>query len=301
MKQLKPLKINTLTAWTLLFQICLLPLSAVWISNATAQTAPVQPNPTRSNPPPAQANPPSLEAKAIDLLKAMSNRLAAAQTLSFTATSSYESPSRFGPSLVYSTISEVTLQRPDKLRVITPGDGAASEFYYDGKQMMAYAPSEDLVAIAEAPSTIDAALQAAYSSAAIYFPFTDMIVADPYGDMADRLTVAFDMGQSQVVGGTTTDMIAIANDKVFAQIWIGATDQLPRMIRVVYADDPLRLRHQVEFSNWQLNSAIDTDTFTSSRASAAQQIPFTRPDPPAQDSSYPPANSPASVYRLNRP
>ena len=164
----------------------------------------------------------------------------------FTAVVAYESPSRLGPPLVYTTRSEVTLQRPDKLRVITSGDGPASEFYYDGKTMMAFAPAENLVAVAEAPPTIDAALKAAYDAAAIYFPFTDLIVADPYGAIADGLKHAFYIGQSHVVGGTTTDMVAYANDSVFVQIWIGAEDKLPRMLRAVYRDDPLRLRHQME-------------------------------------------------------
>ena len=168
---------------------------------------------------------PRLEAKAIDLLKAMSARLAAARAMSFTAVSTYESPSRLGPPLAYTTLSEVTLQRPDKLRVITPADGPASEFYYDGHTMMAFAPAENLVAVAAAPPTIDAALKAAYDGAAIYFPFTDVIVSDPYKDIADGLKLAFFIGQSHVVGGTTTNMVAIANDTVFAQVWIGADDQ----------------------------------------------------------------------------
>ena len=118
--------------------------------------------------------------------------------------------------------------------MITPGDGPAVEFYYDGKTMMAYAPAENVVAVADAPPTIDAALKAAYESAAIYFPFTDVVVADPYADIAEGLKHAFYIGQSHVVGGTTTDMVAIADDQVFAQLWIGAEDKLPRRIRAVY-------------------------------------------------------------------
>jgi hypothetical protein len=57
-----------------------------------------------------------IEPKAIEILKAASSRLAAARTVSFTAVVSYESPSRLGTPLVYTTKSEVTLQRPDKLR-----------------------------------------------------------------------------------------------------------------------------------------------------------------------------------------
>ena len=104
-------------------------------------------------PPPATAkaapsDTPALEPKAIELLKASSARLAAARSMSFTAVVSYESPSRPGPPLVYTTRSDVTLQRPDKLRVISPGDGPASEFYYDGKTMVAFMPAENLVAVA---------------------------------------------------------------------------------------------------------------------------------------------------------
>jgi hypothetical protein len=220
-----------------------------------------------------------LEPKAIDILKASSARLAAAKTMSFTALGIYESPSRLGPPLVYTTLSEVTLKRPDKLRVITPGDGPASEFYYDGKTMMAYAPAEGLVAVADAPPTIDGALKAAYESAAIYFPFTDVVVADPYADLAPSLQRVFYIGQSHVVGGTTTDMVAIVTDQLFGQMWIGAKDKLPRAYRVTYLDDPSRLRQEVAFSNWHLDGQVDAKTFTSAKAAGAKKMQFARPDP----------------------
>jgi hypothetical protein len=220
-----------------------------------------------------------LEPKAVDVLKAMSARLAAARTLSFTAVTVYESPSRLGPPLAYTTVSYVTLQRPDKLAVIVPGDGPSSEFYYDGKTVMAYAPAENLVAIAEAPPTIDAMLKAAYDYAAIYFPFTDVIVADPYGDIAARLRTAFYIGQSQVIGGVTTDMVAIEGDGVFGQVWIGAADKLPRMWRAVYTKDPSKLRHEVSLSNWRVDGEVPAEAFTSKRAASANRIGFERPDP----------------------
>jgi hypothetical protein len=227
-----------------------------------------------------------LEPKAIDLLKAASARLAAAKSMAFTAVVSYESPSVFGPALVYTTRSDVTLQRPDKLRVVTPGDGPATEFYYDGKTMTAFAPAENLVATAVAPATIDATLAAAFDSAAIYFPFSDLIVADPYKDLAEGLDVAFYIGQSKEVGGTTTDMVAFANDGVFAQIWIGAADKLPRKLRAVYLNDPLMLRHDMDLSNWTLDPQLQPGTFAATKAASAMKIAFARPD-------VMPANMPA--------
>jgi hypothetical protein len=219
-----------------------------------------------------------LEPKAVDILKAASSRLAAAHSMSFTAVISYENPSTLGPPLLYTVKNEVTLQRPDKLRVITSADGPPSEFYYDGKTMAAYAPVEKLVAVASAPPTIDAALKSAFDSAAIYFPFSDVIVADPYQDIAPELKTVFYIGQSNVVGGTTTDMLAYVSDAVFAQIWIGADDKLPRRIRAVYRDDPSQLRHDMEFSNWQLDVAVPADAFKAS-TEGEKPIEFARPDP----------------------
>jgi len=240
------------------------------------------------SPPPVPQPDFTLEPKAIDILKAACSRLAAAKSMTFAAVVSYESPSRLGTPLVYTTTSDVALQRPDKLRVITSGDGPASEFYYDGKVMMAFEPAANLVAVADAPPTIDATLQAAYDSAAIYFPFTDVIVADPYKDIADGLKLAFYIGQSQIVGGMTTDMIAFANDDVFVQMWVGAEDKLPRRVRAVFRQDAARMRHQVELSNWQLDSTVAAEAFTSAKASGATRIKFARPDPQLPPGLKPP-------------
>jgi len=253
-------------------------------SSADAQKAGAKPAKA-----PRQAVPsvPVLEPKAIELLKASSARLAAARSMAFTAVVSYESPSRLGPPLLYTVRSEVMLQRPDKLRVLALGDGPPTEFYYDGKTMMAFSPVENVVAVAEAPPTIDAALKAAYDSAAIYFPFSDVIVADPYKDIADGLQRAFYIGQSHQVGGTTTDMVAYIADDVFVQLWIGAADQLPRRARAVYLNDPVQLRHDMELSNWQLDRPLPADSFGSSLAAAATRIHFARPDPQLPAGSKP--------------
>jgi hypothetical protein len=218
-----------------------------------------------------------LEPRAMELLKATSARLAAAKSMSFTATVNYEYPSQLGPPIAYTMRYDVTMQRPDKLKVVMPGDGPASEFYYDGKVMMAYAPAENLVAVAAAPATIDAALKTAYDTAAIYYPFNDLLVTDPYAALTDGAILAFYVGPSGVVGGTKTDMVVWANEDVFLQIWIGVDDKLPRRLRAIFRTDPLELRHEMELSNWQLDGPIAQDTFASQKAQAAKRIAFASP------------------------
>jgi hypothetical protein len=235
---------------------------------------------------------PGLQPQAVAILKAASARLAAAKSMAFTVVVSEEGPSLLGPPLIYSTKSEVTLRRPNKLRVLTLGDGPASEFYYDGKQMMAFAPAENLVAVAEAPPTIDAALEAAYDSGAIYFPFTDLIVSDPYKDMSGDVTTAFYIGRSQVVGDTATDMVAFATKDIFAQIWVGVDDKLPRRLYAVYLNDPARLRHVLQLSNWELDKAVPEEAFASAKAGTAAHIAFKRPDVRSSAATKPSAPRP---------
>ena len=271
----------------------LLMSASVFLVTPTAQSNPKaakkKAKTTAAEASPAPEATPSLEPKALDILKAASSRLAAARTLKFNAVHFYESSSRHGHPLAFTTKSEVALQRPDKLRVIMSADGPASEFYYDGKKMMAYAPAENLVAIADAPGTLDAALEQAYNSAAIYFPFADWIVTDPYKEMSDGMTLAYYIGQSKVVGGTTTDMVAYIDHGVFIQAWIGADDKLPRLLHATYLEDPERLRHTLILSDWQLDPAVPADTFTSAKAASANPMPFAHPHPEASPGAEPTA------------
>ncbi|MGD0103570.1 MAG: DUF2092 domain-containing protein, partial [Rhodopila sp.] len=91
----------------------LLIANLVGFASARAQ----QPHPPAEAPPPEH---PAIEPVALEMLKAMSQRLAGAKSMDFTAVTTYESPARNGQPLYYSTLSAVTLQRPNKLRVVTP-------------------------------------------------------------------------------------------------------------------------------------------------------------------------------------
>jgi hypothetical protein len=75
-------------------------------------------------------------------------------------------------------------------------------------------------------------------------------------------------------------MVAFAGDGIFAQIWVGADDRLPRMLRAVYVNDPDLLRHELVFSDWKLDDSVPADTFTPPPAVAdAKKMPFAHPNP----------------------
>ena len=246
----------------------LLPLAPVCVSGALAQKA--SGSVTKA---PAQA----VDPKALALIKAMSDKLAAAQSLSFTAHRAFDVPAANGQPLLYMVVSNVVLQRPDKLKVIVPGDGPPSEFYYDGKTMMVLFPDKKLVAVAEAPPALDDMFEAAIKKAGLYFPFVDLLASDPYKEITEGLQSAFVIGQSMAVGDTTTDVIALANKNVQAQIWIGATDNLPRLVWLTPTELAGKPRSIMEFSNWKLGVQTSSADFTSADAASAHKIEMAPP------------------------
>jgi len=150
---------------------------------ALAQSAPAAKAAPAAKPAAAKAKktrvPLLIEQRALDVIKAASDKLAAANAMSFTAIVDVEYPSKLGPPLSFPVRYDVAMQRPDKLRVLQSGAAAPNEFYYDGKTMMAYLPDANLVAIADAPPTLEAAIRQAHEKAAIYYPFVDLLQADP--------------------------------------------------------------------------------------------------------------------------
>ena len=250
-------------------------------AGASAQTAKPTPAPGKKPAPktaPAAPRPvPTPETRAVDILKASCAKLAAAGSMSFTALGAYEVPSLWGPPLIYGRIYEVALQRPDKIAVITVGDGPRTEFYDDGKVMMSFHPAENLVAVTGAPTNIDGALEKLFRESGTYFPFTDVIVKDPWGDIASALTGAFYVGESNLIGGVTTDVVAYESNGVFIQTWIGKDDKLPYMARAMFVDDPLQLRHSVQFTNWKIEPPLGPEKFTTTKAANADKIPFNHP------------------------
>jgi hypothetical protein len=266
---------RALISGTLLLCAALAGPAAAQGSAAPAPKAAAQPSAKK-----AQAKPafkPVLEPRAVDMLQAMSARLAAARSLSFTAVASYEYPSRLGPPIVYTMRYDVLLQRPNLLKVVVPGDGPASEFTWDGKEMVAFAPAENLVAVAAAPATLEGALKQAFDSAAIYFPFTDLLLPDPYAAISPGAILAYVIGPSGIVGGVKTEMLVWASNEVFLQIWLGTEDKLPRRIRAQFRADPKGLRHDLELSQWQLDGNLAADTFSTTKAKTGLPMAFATP------------------------
>jgi hypothetical protein len=112
--------------------------------------------------------------------------------------------------------------------------------------------------------------------------------------MSGDVTTAFYIGRSQVVGDTATDMVGFATKDIFAQIWVGVEDKLPRRLYAVYLNDPARLRHVLQLSNWELDKAVPEEAFSSAKSGGAARIAFKRPDVRTSANTKPSAPPPTT-------
>jgi hypothetical protein len=220
------------------------------------------------------APPPPVEVRALDLVKAMGAKLAQAKTLQFETRSTYEVPGPNDTRVYFTTAAAVSFQRPDKLRVISLGDGPPSAFYATGQEIVAYTPGLRLLAVAAAPGAIEAALKTAYDKGGLYFPFADVLLSDPAKTILDGIKTAYLAGQSKLVGDITTDIVVLAGDDVRAQVWIGAEDNLPRKMIVTFPKAPNAPRYETEFDAWQLDRSFHPNEFRVDWAGKARRIEF---------------------------
>ncbi|MFM8330667.1 MAG: DUF2092 domain-containing protein, partial [Candidatus Methylumidiphilus sp.] len=178
------------------------------VANAAAQPAEALPAPA-----------PVVEQYALDRLKAMSQKLAAAEAFTYRSRSTVELPAKTGQFLTHFVESSTALQRPNKLRTLVTGDVPNFQLYYDGATVAAYDAQKNLYATTKAPATLDETLTFVMDKLDIDFPSADFMFSDPYAVMTKGMTHAIAVGDSKV-NGVATEHFAFMGPESNWEIWI---------------------------------------------------------------------------------
>lgn len=223
---------------------------------------------------------PAIEQGALDIIKQMSTTLAGAKTLQFQARVQSDAPSIDGIPVIYTSRSEFAVQRPNKVSVITSGQGLTSELIYDGQAIVAITPNTDIVAYSKAPENIDDMAAFIFNKAGLYFPGGVILLSDPYSSLTGDMRAAFLVEKTKLVGGVETDVIVLAGSGVEGQFWIGSKDKLPYMISMIYTKEPNRPRVTIDFSHWKIDAPIDSGRFNTAKLANAIKADFAYTDAP---------------------
>jgi len=215
----------------------------------------------------------TIEQGALDLLAGMSDYLARANSMILTARLLVEAPIN-GQQLHFWSKSEVTLRRPDSLRILTQSDSRPNNVYYDGKTLSVFAPMDNMYAEIAAPATLDELFPFAVENAGIHTTYTDLLTSDPFASLTEGLTSAFQAGQS-TIDGTLCNHLAFRGEAINWEIWIATGEKpLPLMMIIRYVDLPDQPRFILHYSNWQLNASVEKDAFVFVKPADAVKISF---------------------------
>jgi hypothetical protein len=226
--------------------------------------------PVKPAPPPA----PIVEKYALDRLKQMSDKLASSKAFTFRASSFIEVPAITGQFLTLFTESDITLQRPNKLRVDVSGDVPGFQLYFDGAKLSAFDPQKNLHSVSDPLATIDVMLDFVLTKAQINFPSADFMYSNPYAVMTKNLTHAIVVGPS-MVNGVPCEHFAYMEPGLNWEIWIeNGPRALPLRLAMTYKKASNFPRFMVEYKNWNLNPKLNADLFVFKAPTNSKVIEF---------------------------
>lgn len=276
---------NTRKISTTLIPLSVMILALSAIGCASNEKKPVKPQPQATKPVAAQPvpqaqnivppPPPILEQYALDRLKQMSENIAAAKALTYHATSFAEMPAPTGQFLTLTVVSEVALQRPDKLRVNVWGDVPAFDVYFDGDKVSTFDPKKKVHSVSKkSVATLDEMLDMVTSDPEINFPSADFMYSNPYAVMTKGLTHAIVVGES-MVDGVPCEHFAYMEPAINWEIWIEkGKNALPLRLAMTYKQAQNFPRFMVEYKDWNLNPKLKANTFVFKAPAESKQIEF---------------------------
>jgi hypothetical protein len=211
---------------------------------------------------------------ALKVLKAVTDPIRDAKAFSFRTRGIREYLGSNGQIITYFTTSEVTVGRPDKLRVDFKGRKQPVQLYYDGGHAVLYAPGPKLYAVIPTRAkTLDGVLQE-LEKRDVYLPAKNLLASDPYQTLLPDIKTGYVIGQVEMYGKQVHQLAFTEKDAEY-QLWVtGAPDPRIQGLQVVNMALGHEPRAFIEFSDWNLNPQIQADTFTFNKPADAKQIDF---------------------------
>lgn len=216
-------------------------------------------------PAPAQdrsAPPQGIDPKADEVLRKMSRTLADAKQFTFEAHDMIDHVIDNGQKVQFSKNLKLAVRRPGQVAAEVEGDQQHLRYsFHDGKLLLVNL-RDNCYAMHDVPKTIDVMFDHMAETYGITPPLADLMFADPYKAMTERVRVGRYLGVNQVKG-VKCHHLAFRQEGVDWQIWIEDSEQaLPRKVVITYKEMPGYPQFVAFLDNWDLNPQIPDSTFS---------------------------------------
>ena len=196
-----------------------------------------------------------------ELLKKMSDFLAAQKTISFTYQSSLEAVTPDFEKLQFVSSGTANLTRPDKLRVTRTGGFADVDVSFDGSSLTVHGKNLDAYAKIDGKGSLDDLIDR-MMTAGVEAPGADLLSSDVYDVLMTDVTEAKHIS-SAFVDGVECDYLAFRTPEIDWQIWIQAGSQpIPRRYVITSKHIVQAPQYTLEISDFKSGADVAAESYT---------------------------------------
>jgi hypothetical protein len=215
--------------------------------------------------------------QAMETLMRMSRYLAGTQRFSVTIDSNYDAIQESGERIEFSERRRFLLERPDRARIeVERSDGDQGLLLFDGKQLTAFKPGDNVYATVEQPGTVDMALVYLARDLQVTMPLARLLLTTLPEEMEKRVeSVAF--VETETLFDVPVDHLAARTADVDFQVWVAQGEQpLPRRVVITYRDVPGQPQFRADLYDWNVAPEV-ADRFAFTPPAGAERVPFLAP------------------------
>jgi len=243
-----------------------------WMGVVTLALAPLAGAQEPAVGPPAAAPPRSVEARAEQELKKMSDFLAKLPHFALEAEETFDELPDGQLRRQLTNVRRVAVERPNHLAADATGDTLNRAAWYDGRTVTVLDKEHNVYASIEAPGTIDATFDTLTDEYGVVLPLADLLYSDPYAVLMAGVTYGRYLGIHQAAG-VACHHLAFSQDTIEWQIWIDASDEpLPRKLVISYVQEPGEPQYSAVIRRWTLDAKVPEGLFTFEAPEGAQKI-----------------------------
>jgi len=224
--------------------------------------------------PSAQAETPAVDPAAVQILKRMTDYLGSLKQFSVKTQNTIEDLTDSGHRVDYDVSATVTVSRPNKLKAQRKGDLIDQTFYYNGKTLTLYNPSDKVYATESAPETIEGMLSFARSSLGLVIPAADLIYRNNFQLLMRGVTLATVIGK-EFIGGVECDHLLFSRPGVDFQVCVAESGKpLPYKYVVTDTSTCALISISTVMRDWNAAPRVDDASFNFVPPEGVKKISF---------------------------
>jgi hypothetical protein len=216
----------------------------------------------------------SIEKKALEVLKQMSDVLSSSPAYTFKALIVKEQVLDSGQKLQYDSTILVKMQRPNALFVNEISGAKKQMMWYHDTTFTLLDKKNNFYATTQTPDNTEDMLDFIMENYSINLPLADFVFKEPYSILTENVISGFYVAEVEV-NGIKTHHLAFHQDNVDWQIWIDAEgDPVPIKFVITYRDLESVPQFAAFFKEWNLSPDFKTNEFVYQPSKSAVKIDF---------------------------